>query len=229
MSAQMNEATHQAHVAVEEAAQDAEKVLEPDPAPDRTMETKTPGFSRMRVDWNPHDIPVLATFKQIVDARIMEAFTDAYLVMEQVYDLVREAEVDEETGEIKTDRFGFKVWKQKPTGGYYEDFTNLTDAEREDLVFRITARLFDWKQRAADIWGDAMFAKAIWEEAFALGFDEPKGKLTVDDRTQKGRIYSREERYFAILQSMLSRRADAVVSSMELLGLRLNQSLKSNS
>jgi hypothetical protein len=229
MSEQMNEATYQAHEAVREASEDSEQVLAPDPAPDRTMETKTPGFSRMRVDWNPHDLPVLGAFKQIVEARVMEAFTDAYLIMEQVYDLVREPEVDETTSEIKVDRFGFKVWKTKPTGGYYEDFTVLTDAERLDLVFRISTRLFDWKQRAANLWGDAMFAKAIWEEAFALGFDEPKGRLTVDDRTQKGRIYSREERYFAILQSLLSRRADAVVSSMELLGLRLSQSLKTNS
>lgn len=222
---EMNEATRQAHEAVREASEDADKVLEPDPAPDRTMETKTPGFSRMRVEWNAHDVPVLAAFKQITDARVTEAFVDAYLIMEQVYDLVREPEVDEQTGEIKVDRFGFKVWKRKPTGGYFEDFSVLTDAERTDLVFRITTRLFDWKQRAADMWGDAMFAKAVWEEAFAIGFDEPVGRLTVDDRTQKGRLFSREERYFAILQSLMSRRADAVVSSMELLALRLNQSI----
>lgn len=220
------EISRQAHKAVEEAAKDADETLVAEVDPERTKETKTPGFSRMRVDWNPHDVPVLASLRTIADGIIIKQFADAYEIMESVYDLAREAEVDEETGEIKVDRFGYKVWKRKPTGAYYEDFTKLTEAEIIDLLFRISTRLFDWKQRAAELWGDAMFAKAQWEEAMALGFDEPKGNLTVDARTQKGRLYSREERYFAIFQSLVSRRADAVVDSMELLNLRLSQRIR---
>lgn len=215
--------TRQAHQAVEEIAKVSEETLVVEVDPDRSLETRTPGFSRMRVDWQPHDVPMLASLKEIADVTILRAFSDAYEIMEAVYDLAREAEVDQVTGEIKTDRFGYKVWKRRETGGYYEDFTRLTEAEIIDLLFRISTRLFDWKQRAADLWGDAMFAKAQWEEAMAIGFDAPQGKWTVDDRTQKGRLYSREERYFAIFQSLLSRRADSIVQSMELLNLRLSQ------
>lgn len=220
------EVTRQAHQAVDEIAKDAEKTLVAEVDPERTMETKTPGFSRMRVDWNPHDAPIIASLRDIADGIIIKQFADAYEIMESVYDLARESEVDEETGEIKVDKFGYKVWKRKPTGSFEEDFTRLTEAEILDLLFRITTRLFDWKQRAADLWGDAMFAKALWEEAMAIGFDAPQGRHTVDDRTQKGRLYSREERYFAIFQSLVSRRADAVVDSMELLNLRLSQRLR---
>jgi hypothetical protein len=162
--------------------------------------------------------------KDVVQGQIMRTFTDAYEIMNSVYDLVRDVEIDGD-GTIQTDRFGYRIWAKKPTGEYIEDFTRLTDAEREDLLFRITTRLFDWKQRAADMWGDAMFAKAQWEEAMAIGFDQPEGRLTVDARTQKGRYYSMDQRYFAILQSVMSRRADAVVSSMEMLALRLSQRL----
>lgn len=211
-----------AHQAVDEAAETSEQIAEAEVDLDRTKETKTPGFSRMRVEWNPHDAPILASLKQIVDSRIVTTFVDAYEIMESVYDLVREKEVDEH-GRVAIDRFGYSIWKRNPTGSYVEDFSVLTSREREDLLFRITTRLFDWKQRAADMWGDAMFAKAQWEEAMALGFDEPQGRLTVDDRTHKGRIYSREERYFAIFLSLMSRRADSIVSSMEMIALRLSQ------
>lgn len=219
------EISHQAHKAVDEAAAEADSVAEARVDPEETRETKTPGFFRMRVEWNPHDASILEAVKDHVDTQIVKTFTDAYEIINTVYGLVRDPEVDEKTGEISTDRFGYPVWKRKPTGEFIEDFTRLTEAEREDLLFRITTRLFDWKQRQADMWGDAMFAKAQWEEAMAIGFDAPQGRHTVDDRTQKGRLYSREERYFAIFQSVLSRRADAVVSSMESLALRLSQRL----
>jgi hypothetical protein len=219
------EYTHQAHVAVHEALKDADGTLEPSVDLDRTKETKTPGFSRMRTEWSPHDVPVIEAIRNIVDKQITQVFIDAYEVMNDLYTIVREPEVDESTGEILTDRFGYARWKTKPTGEFIEDYSLLGHKEREDFVFRIATRLFDWRQKAADLWGDAMFAKAQWEEAMAIGFDEPEGRLTIDARTHKGRLYSRDARYFAIFQSLLSRRADSVVKSMEEIELRLSQRL----
>jgi len=210
---------------VRDASKDADKPAEVRIHEDETKETKTPGFSRMRTDWHGPDAAQIQALKSIVDGRILHLFADAFVIMNEVYDLVREVEVNEETGEFQVDHHGFKIWKRHPSGAFVEDFTVLTQREKEDLLFRITTRLFEWKQVSADIWGEAMFAKAEWEEAMAIGFDTPPGKLTVDDRTQKGRLASREERYFAIFLSLISRRADAVVGSMELLAQRLKDAL----
>jgi hypothetical protein len=76
------------------------------------------------------------------------------------------------------------------------------------------------------MWGSAMFAKGIWEEAFAYGYTTPRGKFTIDDRTQFGHLQSIEERYFAIFQSVLSRRADALVRSLQRLENMLMQSVR---
>jgi hypothetical protein len=217
--------TPAAETAVREAAKDADKTAEVDPHEDRTREMKTPGFSRMRTDWHGADAAQVQSLKGIVDGRILNLFPDAFVIMSEVYDLVREPEVDQTTGEFLLDKHGFKIWKRHPSGAFVEDFTVLTQRQKEDLLFRITTRLFEWQQTRADLWGEAMFAKAQWEEAMAIGFDEPPGKLTVDDRTQKGRLASRDERYFAIFLSLISRRADAVVNSMELLGQRLKDAL----
>lgn len=221
----MSEASPAAQDAVAAASAEADHPTEVDTAPDRTREFKTPGFSRMRTDWSGPDAAQVAALKGIVEGRILQLFPDAFVIMNEVYNLVREHEVDEQTGEIKTDRHGFPIWKRHPSGAFVEDFTVLTLGQKEDLLFRITTRLFDWQQTRADLWGEAMFAKAQWEEAMAIGFDEPPGRLTVDDRTHKGRLHSREERYFGIFLSLISRRADAVVNSMELLGQRLKDSL----
>ena len=60
-----------------------------------------------------------------------------------------------------------------------------------------------------------MFAKGAWEEAFADAYVAGNGRLTIDDRTQRGHQASIERRYFGIFQAMLSRRADAIIRSME--------------
>lgn len=209
---------------VREASKDADKTAEVRVHEDETKEVKTPGFSRMRTDWYGSDAAQIQALKSIVDGRILRLYADAFVIMNEVYDLVREKQADE-NGVVMVDHHGFPIWARHPSGAYIEDFTVLTQGQKEDLLFRITTRLFEWKQTSADLWGEAMFAKAQWEEAMAIGFDEPPGKLTVDDRTQKGRLASREERYFAIFLSLISRRADAVTGSMELLAQRLKDAL----
>lgn len=184
---------------------------------------RTPGFARMRVDWRSDDRTVIQRATSAVDARILRNFADAYEVMGQVYDLVRTPEYDED-GTAKTDRFGMVIWARTPAGGFDEDFTRLTVKQKEDLMFKITTRIFAWEQAAADAWGEAMFAKAQWEERFSIGYDAPMTG-TIDDRTAKGRLEALEERYFAIFLTLYSRKADAIVRSLELLGQRLKDSM----
>jgi hypothetical protein len=187
---------------------------------DRTRE-HTPHFTRMRTEWSGEEGAHVRGLKAIVDGRIMVLFSGAYVLMNDLYTVVREPMVDEDTGLIHTDQFGFPVWVKTESGAYREDYSNLGIRQREEFLFRITTGIFGWKQTAADLWGEAMFAKAQWEEAFSTGFVEPTGRLTVDDRTQRGRMHSLEERYFSIFQSLLSRKADGIISSLELLGQRI--------
>jgi hypothetical protein len=217
------EITRQATLVVREASEEADSLLEPTVNPEETKETRTPGFSRMRIEWNPHDIPVLESLRTVVDDLTLKRFLGAYQIMNEIYELVREPETDEH-GAVVHDRFGFVVWKRKPDGGYIEDYGQVSERDREDLLFKITTNLFEWKQESADLWGDAMFAKAMWEESMAIGFIEASGK-TIDAKTQEGRLNSRDERYHAIFRTLISRRADAIVSTLELIGLRLSQRL----
>lgn len=206
-----------------EEADKLEEPVQPELPEERAKVFRTPGFSRMRTTWSSEDWHVVARAQQAVEGRIIHNFADAFEVMNTVYDLVRTAETDE-NGEVVRDRFGFTVWKRTPSGSYDEDFTRLTGKQKEDLLFRITTRLFDWEQRAADAWGEAMFAKAQWEERFAIAFDAPMTG-TVDDRKAAGNIDAREERYFAIFMSLYSRKAEAIVRSLSLLGQRIKDSM----
>ena len=98
--------------------------------------------------------------------------------------------------------------------------------QREDFLFRITTKMFEWKQTQADLWGEAMFAKAMWEERFSDGFVNAVGsRPTVDDKTNQARAHATDERYYAIFRATVSRRADALVDSMGLISQRLKDVL----
>lgn len=213
----------------EEAKAEVESLTEPPETEvlpeERGRSFRTPGFSRMRTDWNRDDRMVIRRAQESVEGRILANFEDAYQVMYEVYDLVRTPQVNEETGEILKDKWGFTLWKKNVSGSYEEDWTRLTNKERTNLLFTLTTRLFEWEQRAADAWGEAMFAKAQFEERFAIGFDEPMAG-TVDDRRAHANIEAREERYFAIFLTLYSRKADALVRTMGLLGQRLKDSMQ---
>jgi hypothetical protein len=184
---------------------------------------RTPGFQRMRLDWRSDDRAVLSNVKTSAESRLLKEFPDAYRMLGRVYDIVRTPEVDEH-GDPKRDFHGWPIWKRGLTGGYEEDFTRLTYKQKEDFLFAITTHLFEWQQLAADAWAEAMFAKAQWEERFSMGYEGPMSG-TVQDRTASGRLDSREERYFALFMSLYSRKVDALVRSMELLGQRIKDSL----
>lgn len=193
---------------------------------ERTREMKTPGFARMRTDWEGPDAATVKGVIEVVNNRLLVTFADAYQIIYEVYEIVREPEVDEH-GEVITDRHGFPVWRRTASGAPVEDFTRMTVRQKENILFQITTRVFDWEQRAADVWGEAMFAKAQWEEAFAEGFTHAKDTKRITDEmgTQHARISAREERYLAIFKSLYSRKADALVRSLTLLGQRLKDVL----
>jgi hypothetical protein len=215
----------QAQQAVRAESKGADEVAEVRVHEDHTRELKTPGFSRMRTEWSGPEAAQISGLRHIVDGRILTLFPDAFVLMNDLWDIVREPVRDQDTGFPIKDAHGFNVWARTESGAFVEDYSRLGMREREDLLFRITTNIFEWKQRQVDMWGDAMFAKAIWEEAFSLGFTEPMGRLTVDDRTNRARVHATDERYFSIFQSLLSRRADAVVASLETLGQRLKDVL----
>lgn len=212
----------QLHTALREADKTADDLAEVDPHPDRTRENRTPGFSRMRTSWTGDDAMHVQSLRAIVDDVILTQFPDATLIMNDLYEIVRQPKVDESTGEVITDRHGFPVWQRNDSGAFIEDYGRLTYRDREDLLFRITTNLVRWREVQANLWGDAMFAKAAWEERFSSKFlSAPGMRPTVDDKNNAGRAGSTEERYFAIFQTLISRRADAMVDGMTLLGQRL--------
>jgi hypothetical protein len=213
----------QAEEVVRELAEEIDKPAEPELPEERARQFRTPGFHRMRTDWRAEDQSVMAQIRSVIDERIVEQFMDAYETMEILYEIVREPERDAK-GDVIRDRFGFAQYRRSPSGGWIEDFTKLTNKQKENFLFIITTRLFAWEQKAADAWSEAMYAKVMWEERFSISYDAPRVG-TIDDRTAKGRIESAEERYFAIFMSAYSRKADAIVRTLSLLGQRLKDAM----
>jgi hypothetical protein len=227
MSSETKEKAVQA--AIDKEIEGHETPAEVDLHDDRTREMRTPGFSRMRVDWNGPDATVIAAVIKMADDRVAVKYTDAYQIMNDLYMIVRLPMADQQTGEIITNRHGWPEWERTESGRYVEDYSRLGIKEKDDFLMQITTRLFDWEQMAAENWAEAMFAKAQWEERFSTAFTNPaEGTRRTDEGlTQHARYDSREERYFAIFESLVSRKSDALVKSMERIALRLSQTINS--
>lgn len=214
------------HEVVRDASDKLEEHVDEEVLPEeRKVQFRTPGFSRMSTQWSGPDRTVVQAAKAAVEGRLLEDFGDVYRILHRIYDKVRMPEVDADGVKV-TDQWGFPVWQRDETGDYIEDWSELTLKEKEDFLFTVTTRLVEWEQRAADAWGEAMLAKAKWEERFAIGYDAPMGSLTVDDRKAKANKDSTDERYFAIYLSWYSRQAEALVRSVERLGQRIKDTMQ---
>ena len=233
--AQGNEVRASGLTPADEAAREETKKLdtpsEPmdDGWPEDRRTSLTPAFSRMRTDWNSPDHDVITKMKRAVNLLIQQHFADVFDVFYQIYAVVREYDVDPATAEIRTDELGVPQWKRNPaTGSYAEDWSRLGRKESEEFLYRLTTGLFRWEQIAGDIWGEAMFARASFDEAFSHGYEElPGDKPTIDDRTARARIRAAEYRYRAVYLSYLSKKADAAVRSAERLSQRLKDVITS--
>ncbi len=204
-------------------SEDADNLLDTDIEQRRRF--RSPGFHRMRVDWNDEDSLVLTRAKDMAEKRLIAEFPEAYQVLNQIYDKVRKPHLND--GGVVKDQNGFIVWERDEYGNYNEDWDNLTRAEKDNLLFTLTTRIVEWEIRSQKLWGEAMFSKAMWEERFSIGFDAPMSG-TMGDREAKGRIESAEERYFGIYLTMVSRMSESLVRSMNQLAQRLKDSLYGN-
>lgn len=188
---------------------------------ERARKFRTTGFSRMRTDWAPDDKIMMNRVRTLVQKAYDQMFGDAELQLYELLNTVREPVLDEH-GELQPGPDGLPIWRRNASGSFVEDWSKLSFRERERFLFQITTNLHLWEQRAADVWGEAMFAKALWEDRYAMGYESLEGtKPTIDDRTARARLESRDEKYFALYVSILSRKADALVRTMTLLSQRL--------
>ncbi len=196
-----------------------EESLEPDLPGDRSVNFRRPGFSRMRTSWTSEDAAQLGVIESRAEEIIQEHFQGAFNALEKLWRQVRRPRADPETGEILLDQHGRTLWETDEYGDVIEDWRGLDDRTAEMALFTITTHLVEWEQRAATLHARAMYSKVQWEERFAEGFlrlpgAQISGKPTVDDRTQFGNKFAVEERYFAVFQSAISRKADALIRSI---------------
>lgn len=197
-----------------------EEPLQPDIPPDRTKMFRHTSFSRVRKDWIGDDAITRDKIHARAEEIIQAHFRVAYWVMREIHRHVRRPVVDPGSGEIKAYSDGSPMWECDDRGIPVEDWGLLDNTVRSDLLYVIVTHMFEWEQDAAMLWADAMFAKVQWEEAFSGAFinipgSQLSGRPTIDDKTQHGHNYSAQERYFAVFQSALSRRAEALVKSMD--------------
>ena len=215
--------------AMDGVMEDHDEPLAPDPHPDRTRTFSAMGFARMRTRWNREERDVIDTAMAQAETDLMEHFADIYRILGKLYEIVREPQIDQQTGEILKDLRGLTIWRTDEWGGVVEDWSKLTERDKENFLYQITTRLVMWEQEAARLKGEALFAKALWEERFADAFTSApqvdSKRPTEADRTQHAQYEARDRRYMAIYMTVRSNKADALVRGTERLAQRFKDML----
>lgn len=176
-------------------------------------------FSRMRTEWRGEDRKAIDLVRHKAQTEIYKEFRDVYGIIIDIYMTVRIPKVTPD-GEPVFDEFGVEPeWERDGFGKIIEDWNKLGFKDRERHILEISTVMLDVEQRAANMWGLSQIAKAQWEDDFVTGFLDSRG--TNDVRTNTGKRQAREARYFAIYQSWVSRKADALTRSLERLCQRL--------
>lgn len=197
----------------------AEETMASDPHPDRTHENSRAGFSRMRAGWVGDDARKVAELEAFGDAIVRRRFAVAFAVEARIWRSVRRQRYDEATGEFLTYEDGTPQWEKDEYGDVIEDWGMLSDTARDNLLMSIAVHMFEWELAKSSMWAEAMYAKGEWEEIFSRGYTSlpghvVSGKPTIEDRTHHAQKNAATERYFALFQSALSRKADGIVRAM---------------
>lgn len=204
-----------------EEVKDLDQQINPELPDERERKFQTPGFSRMRMNFNEDQQSFLAMMHRTINRRLTENFGDAYDLMFELYTLIREPVMHD--GKVVRDSTGLPQWKRSSSGQYIEDWSKLGMRERERFLYQLTTRLFIWEQRATEAWAESMYAKVTWELSFSAGYDQPgEGvKDTIEGRTARGKLVAKDDHFLAIFMTYYSRKAEALVRSLERLSIRL--------
>jgi hypothetical protein len=225
MTVANEQAAEQASRVLAEVSKEADEPMDVEMDPDRTRENTSTGLSRIRTDYFNDDDAEIQSIIAEVEGVLRRTFPGVYMVMNDLWMHVRKPVANPATGEMMLDIFGWPVWEKLPGGAYDEDYSRLTNAEKDHFLLQITTLVGEWGQEAENLRAHAQFRKVLWEGAMADGFVAPTGRVTVEERTQRGRAASMDDRLRAVYRHVLSRKAERLVRDMELLGQRLKDSL----
>jgi hypothetical protein len=202
-------------------AAELDQPIDPQLPDERKRRFNTPGMSRIRMEWLPEQQLAINRMHKAIDDRLANEYGDAFGLMFELYRVIREPIM--RNGEPILDSQGLPQWKVSPTGQYVEDWGKLNMKQRERFLYQITTRLFVWEQRATEAWAESMYAKVEWEMSFSTGYDQPgEGtKDTIEGRTARGKLAARDDHFLAIFRTYYSRKAEALVRSLERISQRL--------
>lgn len=185
----------------------------------------TRGFQRMKMDLQGSERDVLASMMINMEKLIHEEFAEEYAIMNDIHWEVRTPTngIDDN---IAYDLWGFPEYEKNPDGSYVEDWGRLTQKQIKHFIFRIINCTFTGEQKSANAWGKALLAKTRYEEAFSVAFDaHPDKKATVDARDAHAESSAIDYKYYAVLQTWYSRKAEGIIKRMDALQLRMKDSL----
>lgn len=115
----------------------------------------------------------LQELKDFADQYIINNFGNLLSTVEEIYSRVRIVE--------KTNEDGTKVYKKRPDGlGFEENFSKLSVEEIDHFILSLSTESFMGSPKVDDLYMEASFAKALYDEEYYLEYQRVNGRYKND-------------------------------------------------
>jgi len=171
-------------------------------------------FSKIEFRWRASDEKILAQIRAGVDVLFKDMYSEMTAIVDRFYAQMRVPEINSETGVVIKDSRGRVIWQKDPrTGGYVEDWGQLTGQDIEEALFSITRLRLNLAPRVNDLLNEAVFAKHIADDSHYDAYTKLV-EGTVKDRDAYASQHSRTDKYHAFFRYYLWSHADAFLKEL---------------
>ena len=161
-------------------------------------------FSKIEFSWRTSDRKILDQIRVAVDRITADMFSDAFIIMDELYSSVRVPDTHVVNGQelVKLDSKCRVVWQKDARDREVEDWERLTGQDLEKCLFDLTRLRLSVAPRLNELLLEAVFAKHISDDAHQDAYAELVEE-TIPGRNAYASRKSRPDRYHAVFRYWL--------------------------
>ena len=170
-------------------------------------------FSKIKFGWKAEDKNTLEQIRAAVNSMINDTFSEAYAIIDGVYESVRVPELNS-SGVVRTDQEGRIIWEKDESGKLLEDWSKLDGLDIEKALFDLERVKIPISLRASELYSEALYAKHLFDDKWWDTYSEQVDG-TQNDRSSRANRQSAEEKYHSFFRYLLWERVNVFLKEVQ--------------
>lgn len=170
-------------------------------------------FSKIKFSWKAEDKNTLEQIRAAVNSMINDTFSEAYAIIDGVYESVRVPELNS-SGVVRTNQEGRIIWEKDESGKLIEDWSKLDGLDIEKALFDLERVKIPISLRTSELYSEALYAKHLFDDKWWDTYSEQVDG-TQNDRSSRANRQSAEEKYHSFFRYLLWERVNVFLKEVQ--------------